>query len=109
VKVPLQAQSCLRERLSLCLNTRVTRETVRRVSRMRRMAKSGTARTLRVQSELSLRDLAGVIGDGVNISDLSHWERGLRVPTATTALAWFEALAEITGRDLDAISIEVAA
>ena len=61
-----------------------------RVSRVRRLFRTGRARRLRQQAALSVRELAAMMK--VDPSTLSRWERGLTTPSAEGALAWASAV-----------------
>ncbi|MBM0238433.1 helix-turn-helix transcriptional regulator [Micromonospora sp. ATA32] len=71
----------------------MTPEQVRRARAMRRLAAQGKARELRRAHDLSLRELAVIIG--TTASTLSRWETGLAKPRVTSAVRWADAL-EIT-------------
>jgi hypothetical protein len=86
----------------------VTESDVRRVSRLRRLAATGHARTLRRRGHLSLAEMASAIGDGVPLSALSRWERGLTTPSTRNALAWAQALERVLDIDIDTEAVDVA-
>lgn len=52
-----------------------------------------TCRLVRVQAGIGLNEMAATIG--VDASSLSRWERGIRRPLATGAIAWARALKAI--------------
>lgn len=59
----------------------------------RRLASSGTARALRLNAGLSLREVADALGTSHGTVWL--WERGQRVPRGAAALAWAALLADL--------------
>lgn len=62
--------------------------------RVRDIAASGYARTIRLGAELSLRDVARVVD--VDPSTIWRWERGDRRPHGAAALRYGELLARLT-------------
>jgi len=63
---------------------------VEEVAWIRRLARSGTARSIREAAGISVRELAGELG--VSPGAVSRWERGQRSPRSDTAAKWAEVL-----------------
>jgi transcriptional regulator with XRE-family HTH domain len=59
----------------------------------RRLASDGTARRLRLEARLSLRDVASAVR--VNVATVSRWERGQRVPHGDAALRYSQVLVDL--------------
>lgn len=74
----------------MCCTSGMTPDQLRRVSEMRKLAASGTARTMREEQRLSLHELAVLVN--TTPSTLSRWERGIARPRAGAALNWASAL-----------------
>ena len=64
--------------------------------RVRRLAKTGAARALREEAELSLAELARDVK--VDKSTVHRWEQGLRRPRGEAARRYLAALDELAGR-----------
>lgn len=60
---------------------------------IRRAARDGSARALRVEAGIGCRELAAAMG--TSPSNLSRWENGKAAPPAEVALRWYDLLAEI--------------
>ncbi len=60
------------------------------LARVRRLAKSGAARSIRVSADLSLAELGSTIGVGP--VTVHRWETGQRSPHGECALAYAAAL-----------------
>lgn len=60
--------------------------------RARRLA-HGNARRLRLQADVSVREMAEAVG--VTPGQLSRWERGLSRPRGKTALRWYAAVEDL--------------
>jgi len=64
------------------------------LARVRRLAKSGAARAIRIGAGLSLAELGSSVGpDGVGPATVHRWETGQRSPHGEQALAYAAALA----------------
>jgi transcriptional regulator with XRE-family HTH domain len=68
------------------------------LAQVRLLARSGQARELRVDNELSLADVASAVGS--TRATISRWERGLRRPRGEVALR-YGALLVALGRRLE--------
>ncbi len=68
----------------------MTAAQLRALSRARALAESGQARLIREGARVSLSELARSIR--VDVSTLSRWERGERVPRSLRALEWAKAV-----------------
>jgi len=68
------------------------------LAEVRALAKSGRAREIRVDSALSLADVAGAIG--VTAPTVQRWEKGLRKPFGQAALR-YGALLDVLARRLE--------
>ncbi len=64
-----------------------------RVTRVRRLAKSGQAKRIREEAGASLRDVGGEVG--VYPGTVYRWEAGLTRPGREHALKWEAALARL--------------
>jgi len=71
----------------------ITTETLRALTRVRGLAKSGEARRIREASSLSLSEVAAAVGVGV--STLARWELGDRRPQGEAALRYLGILDEL--------------
>lgn len=60
---------------------------------IRRYCRDGTARTVRVEAGLSVRELASAAG--VSFAAISKWERNLAIPRAEGGLRYAESIAEL--------------
>lgn len=69
---------------------------VKRLQRVRRLARLGTARVIREEAGITVRELADSIG--TSPTNLSRWERGKVTPGTRLALRWAAALDELEGR-----------
>jgi DNA-binding transcriptional regulator YiaG len=56
------------------------------LARVRELAESGRARSIRTAARLSLADVAGAIGS--TASSVQRWENGARRPYGQAALRW---------------------
>jgi len=63
------------------------------LARVRRMARNGSARAIREDAALSLRDMSAEIA--VESSTLWRWEAGVAVPRRDAALRWLQVLEEL--------------
>ncbi|MFE5868885.1 helix-turn-helix domain-containing protein [Streptomyces roseifaciens] len=63
---------------------------ISRLSRVRADALSGQARQIRLNTRVSLSELAGLCG--VDPSTVWRWEQGIRVPRGEAALRYAQAL-----------------
>lgn len=72
------------------------RPDVVKLSRVRALARSGAARSIRVGAGLSLAEVAGPVG--VSPSTVHRWETGERSPHGEAALRWGELLTQLIGR-----------
>jgi DNA-binding transcriptional regulator YiaG len=61
-----------------------------KLARLRELTRSGEARRIRVESDVSLRELAEPIG--VSIASLSRWEHAQRRPRGEAALRYADLL-----------------
>lgn len=66
------------------------------LAKARRLIRSGRAREIREQAQLSRREIAEGIGPGVDASSVARWECGSRVPRAELALAYAALLQELS-------------
>lgn len=55
----------------------------------RSLGRNGTGRTTRIRADLSVRELAQIVG--VDVATLSRWERGEARPRPRAAARWVEA------------------
>jgi transcriptional regulator with XRE-family HTH domain len=60
---------------------------------VRALARAGTARSLRLEGVLSLREVADVVG--VDPSTIHRWEDGESTPRMAHALRWLDLLRDI--------------
>jgi transcriptional regulator with XRE-family HTH domain len=65
------------------------------LSRVRSLAKLGTARSIRVAAGLTLGEVAGAVG--VSEAAISRWESGERKPRGAAALKYAEVLQSLLG------------
>lgn len=70
---------------------------IRRIAQVRAKALDGTARRIRTQAGISLREAAGAIRTAP--STLQRWETGECIPRKDAALAWAELLDTLTADD----------
>ena len=63
------------------------------LSHVRRLARDGEARRIRVDAGLSLREVASAVG--VSVAGLSRWELAQRSPHGRAAIRWGRLLAEL--------------
>jgi DNA-binding transcriptional regulator YiaG len=63
------------------------------LARVRRLARSGRARAIRVEAGVSQAEVARDVA--TSQSALSLWERGRRVPTGDASLRWLAVLDEL--------------
>ncbi len=63
------------------------------LARVRRMARNGSARAIREEANLSLRDMSSDVG--VESSTLWRWEAGVSVPRRDAGLRWLQVLEEL--------------
>lgn len=66
---------------------------VLKLARVRRLAREGIARRVRLDAGLSLADVAEAVG--VAVATLSRWEHGVRRPTGEPALRYADLLAQL--------------
>lgn len=67
---------------------------LQRIARVRTQAVDGSARRIRTQAGISLREAANAVGTAP--STLYRWEIGACIPRSTAALAWAELLDALT-------------
>jgi len=68
--------------------------------RVRRLARTGEARRIRLQSGLSLAEIADAVG--VSVGAVSRWENGQRRPTGDRALVYADLLGQLQREVLSA-------
>jgi transcriptional regulator with XRE-family HTH domain len=68
---------------------------LRRLAEVRAQAADGTARSIRVNAGISLREVAAAVK--ANPSTLHRWETGECAPRGNRALAWAAMLDELAG------------
>lgn len=68
---------------------------IERLARVKAMALTGEARTVRLNARLSLRDVA--LSIGVDTSTVGRWETGRRVPRGTAAWRYAELIDRLAG------------
>jgi len=71
-----------------------------RLVRVRRMLEDGSAKALRVDSGLSLRDVADALG--VNTATVHRWEANRRIPHRDAALRYADLLDALTAERVSA-------
>lgn len=64
------------------------------LAKAKRLAKTGAARMIRVNADLSLANIAESIG--VSRTTIFRWERGDRVPHGAAAVRWVHVLDELS-------------
>jgi transcriptional regulator with XRE-family HTH domain len=67
---------------------------VQQVTWVRRLARTGNARTLRESAGLSISEVARELG--VSPAAVSRWERGQRVPRGASAERWARLLRQVS-------------
>jgi DNA-binding XRE family transcriptional regulator len=68
-------------------------EDVVSLARLRRLLKSGAARSIRVNADLSYAEMASAVGpEGVSAATVYRWETGKRSPHGELALAYLAVL-----------------
>jgi hypothetical protein len=77
--------------------TKATKATA--LSRVRRLAKTGVARALRVSNGLSLAEMGASCDPPVPASTILRWESGDHVPHGDRALGYARLLAELARDD----------
>jgi len=71
------------------------------LAKIRELARSGQARQIRLNADLSLREMAGDLD--TDPSSLSRWETGRTKPSPEVALRWLDLLLRIQALEQGAV------